>query len=180
MGKENPQGTNLGSTPCSDETGACANPHHADNAYAWRATIGNPFDGPVLTIFLEQLNDRCDQDTTVPCTVDADCAVPGGACGFAGHQDWRLPNEKALESIVDADTFDPAVAPAFHGLSCGALCTDLGDPACSCTSGTSSYWTSTTYAQLPQAAWMIGFNTGDVGGDSKGAAHSARAVRGGL
>ena len=30
---------------------------------------------------------------------------------FAGHCDWRLPNFRELESIVDLEHYDPAVAP---------------------------------------------------------------------
>ncbi len=167
-----------GYTPCSDETGTCANPHHADNAYTWRAT-GNDYDGRVVTIFLEQLNNRCDQDTTVSCTVNADCAVPGGACGFAGYQDWRLPNFKELHSIVDAERVNPAVDPAFDGASCGPACTDISDPACSCTEASSDYWSSTTDAYNPTFAWGVYFYVGSVGTNGKDFPLYVRAVRGG-
>lgn len=60
-----------------DETGNCANPHHVGNYYTWSATSPN-YDGRVVTIFLDQLNNRCNNNTAVPCTEDADCASPGG------------------------------------------------------------------------------------------------------
>ena len=34
--------------------------------------------------------------------------------GFAGHTDWRLPNVKELQSIVDYELTIPAVSPAFE------------------------------------------------------------------
>lgn len=167
-------------TACTDETGTCADPHHADNAYEW--TIFTPpfesYDGTVVTIFLEQLNARCNDDTTVACTVDADCAVPGGPCGFAGHQDWRLPTKRELESIVDAGTFSPSVNAAFQGASCGPACTDITDAACSCTSS-ADYWSSTTLANNATLAWLVNFDAGQVFDFSKFFPTHARAVRGG-
>lgn len=148
----------LGSVNCTDETATCANPHHASNRYAWSDTVPN-HDGRVVTIFLEQLNNRCNNDTTVSCAVDADCAVPGGACGFAGHRDWRLPNYKELVDLADYERFDPAIDPAFDGANCGALCTDITDPACSCTQS-SDYWSSTTYQLNPSFAWLVYFADG--------------------
>jgi hypothetical protein len=166
---------------CVNETGSCANPHDADNRYSWGAASAPPYDGRVVTIFLEQLNNRCDQDTTVSCTVDADCAVPGGACGFAGEQDWRLPNLKELQSIVDYEAVNPfvSVSVAFNGANCGALCMDLSDPACSCTDTSSRYWSSTTYASNPTRAWHVYFSTGYVDDIGKEVGASVRAVRGG-
>jgi hypothetical protein len=167
---------------CTDETGSCANPHDADNRYDWSSgpcCSVIAYDGTVVTIFLEQLNKRCDQDTTVSCTVDADCALSGGLCGFAGYQDWRLPNRRELESIVDAGRYNPAINPAFNGASCGEACPDIDDAACSCT--TSSYtWSSTTYGGLPTGAWYVVFYDGSVNSDLKDVSYYARAVRGGL
>lgn len=164
---------------CTDETGKCANPHNADNGYSWTDS-GTAFDGTITTVFLEQLNNRCDQDTAVSCSVDADCAVPGGACGFAGHRDWRLPNVKELTSVVDFELGypGPTVRPAFHGASCGPACTDITDPACSCDAG-QPYWSSSTFHNTPQLAWSIFTGEGFSYYDGKGNPMSVRAVRGG-
>lgn len=173
---------------CTNESGgSCANPHDADNTYRWSDGLTGPaYDGPMVTIFLEQLNNRCDQDTTVSCTADADCAVPGGSCGFAGHRDWRLPNIRELQSIIDYSVVPvgaPTVQAAFNGTSCGAGCADIADPACSCTNapGIYFYWSSTTYAPNAAFVWAVDFSDGDSvgneGGNVKAASHLVRAVR---
>lgn len=164
-------------TGCSNETGNCANPHHVGNYYSWSATSSD-FDGRAVSIFLNQLNNRCDNDTTVSCSVDADCAVPGGACGFAGHRDWRLPNIKELLGIVDFNVPypGPTVDVAFQGASCGALCTDIADPACSCTQS-SYYWSSSTYQGYPSYAWYVLFNDGYTNAYYKTNFNFVRAVR---
>src|SRR5262245_65459894 len=59
--------------------------------------------------------------------------------GFAGHTDWRLPNVKELQSIVNYETRNPAVAAAFN-TGCVAACTVT---SCSCTVA-ADYWSSTT------------------------------------
>jgi hypothetical protein len=167
-----------GYTQCPSEAGTCANPHHADNRYTWTAVAdGSSYDGGVVTIFLNQLNNRCNLDTTVSCTTDSQCSVPGGACGFAGYRDWRLPNKKELESIVDPSTGLPALGIAFHGVNCGASCTDLTNPACAC-DASFIYWTSTTATSSPYA-WYILTENGSSAVEYKGSTNAARAVRGG-
>jgi hypothetical protein len=168
-----------GAASCYNETGPCANPHHVHNRYTWSDSDppGN-FDGGIVTIFLEQLNNRCDNDTTVACANDGHCSGVGGACGFAGYQDWRVPNRKELESIVDAGRQVPAIDPAFHGANCGASCTSIGDPACGCTAW-SDTWSSTTSAADPKYAWYVYFYIGYVSDGYKGGDTYARAVRGG-
>lgn len=95
---------------------------------------------------------------------------------FAGHCDWRLPNRRELESIVDEGRTAPAVDPAFNN-NCKAGCKVT---ACSCVQ-LDSYWSSTTYTDIPSFAWGVDCNVGSVNGFEKATAlFYVRAVRGGL
>ncbi len=169
-----------GGQSCTSETGNCANPHHAANTYRWTdgVSLATTYDGTVVTFFLEQLNNRCDNDTTILCSVDTDCTVPGGACGFAGHRDWRLPSQKELQGIVDFSMSNPAGSPAFHGASCGGGCLDLANPACSCTQSY-AYWSSTWVPDFPSWAWYVWFYGGDASQTGKTTYNFVRAVRAG-
>ena len=157
--------------------------HDADNCYPW--------DGRCAATHAACGTDS-DCGANGPCNA-ADCqtALPKGltifkwvaqlnAAKFAGHDDWRLPNAKELQSIVDYNVVNPSIAPAFHGARCGS-CGTLGDPACACTQ-TGNYWSSTTYA-LPgtlDGAWAVFFGNGTVGFNIKHSNYFVRAVRGGM
>jgi Protein of unknown function (DUF1566) len=85
-----------------------------------------------------------------------------GGTGYAGHNDWRIPNLRELQSIVDYGLFKPTLDPIF-----GPTRTD--------------YWTSTTFANNPASAWLVDFGDGNVDSyekDEDGTYH-VRAVRGG-
>jgi len=56
------------------------------------------------------------------------------------HTDWRLPNRKELHSLADASQYDPALP--------------VGAPFTNVQAG--YYWSSTTYAGLPDYAWIVG------------------------
>ncbi len=141
--------------------------HDKDTTYKWDDALGT---------FIPTLNNRCANDETVDCTATGNggCAAVGGKCGFAGHRDWRLPNVKELPSIVDYETFIPAVASAFNN-NCAANCTVQ---TCSCTVAF-DYWSSTSGAG-PGNAWVVAFSAGFVGSVDKGVSDVfVRAVRGG-
>ena len=94
---------------------------------------------------------------------------------FAGHNDWRLPNKRELDSILSAQAVNPSVSAAFNS-GCSAGCAPT---ACSCTPS-SNYWSSTSYAASPDGAWVVSFGIGFVFPDNKSNNYCARAVRGGL
>jgi hypothetical protein len=82
---------------------------------------------------------------------------------FGGHNDWRLPNVRELQSIVNYGEGGP-IDPLFR-LAPGDVFL--------------LYLTSTTYATTPSAAWMVDFRAtpGAVGIVSKGNDNLFRAVR---
>ncbi|MGQ0593816.1 MAG: Lcl C-terminal domain-containing protein [Gammaproteobacteria bacterium] len=93
---------------------------------------------------------------------------------FANHNDWRLPNVKELQSIVNYGTFNPAVSLAFNTNCVAGVDVESG----SCTAA-SIYWSSTTLADGPGNAWGVLFFNGFVGNAGKDNFLHVRAVRGG-
>lgn len=94
---------------------------------------------------------------------------------FAGYTDWRVPNRKELESILNLENVSPAVSPAFN-TGCVAACTML---TCSCTGLSGFYWSSSAYAYFPQFAWFVDFSVGVVDTSGKSSTDCVRAVRAG-
>jgi hypothetical protein len=96
--------------------------------------------------------------------------------GFAGRSDWRIPNKKELESIVDAATFNPAL-PASFSSGCVPGCAAT---ICGCTGSLVHYWTSTSVAAAPaDFAWGMLPSSGAVQASNRKTAFGhVRAVRG--
>jgi hypothetical protein len=158
-------------------------PHGKDHSYTWGMTDA-PYtmNGTMVTEFLAQLNNRCAGDSTTDCTAGGDTACVGignGKCGFAGHQDWRIPNVRELQSIVHYEFSFPTVSAAFHNAAGCPGCMDVTLVSCSCTSSP-YYHSSTTYGPSPDLAWAVGFGGGHVNPGIKSDEHAVRAVRGGL
>ncbi|HEY0301601.1 MAG TPA: DUF1566 domain-containing protein [Rhizomicrobium sp.] len=89
-------------------------------------------------------------------------ANTANAAAFAGYTDWRLPNQKELESIIEYCGRLPAinqdVFPATPSLT---------------------FWSSTTIVKFPAAAWEVEFSDGSTNSTHKSGNFRARLVRGG-
>lgn len=155
--------------------------HDADNCYVWAGTCS----GSAVLCGVDAdcpHGQTCDAGSPLGCFVGATIyqwAEDLNAANFAGHNDWRIPNVKELQSIVRYGVSNPSVAAAFHGASCGTGCADITNPACSCTRSY-YYWAATTYVAGPQQAWSVRFDDGYVYSYDKAFSFSVRAVRGGL
>jgi len=121
--------------------------HDKDTTYTWTDScegfdpveLSDP-DGTLFTVFLDTLNTTCDGAGVTDCVDDSVC---GGVCGFAGYQDWRIPNVKELQSIVDYSVFNPS--SSVPGLT-----------------RTDYYFSATTVAFNNPFAWIFSFSIDGV------------------
>lgn len=107
-------------------------------------------------------------------TNPVDAAINGGyawdgaltACetlNYATYTDWRLPNVKELQSIVDYGTAASAKINGAYFMNTQA----------------NVYWSATTYFPNTVNAWDVSFGTGGIGNAPKSGTTFIRCVRGG-
>ena len=90
-----------------------------------------------------------------------------GECGLTDGSvegDWRLPNVREMQSLVDYGHYDP-ILPSGHPFT-GVQTNDAS-------------WTSTTSAYFASGAWAVDMYSGLVGGNLKSDADYVWPVRGG-
>jgi len=96
---------------------------------------------------------------------------------FAGHNDWRLPNQFELYTLVRLGTGSSPTVYVPFDFDCTPGCTVL---TCSCTPAvTPMYWSSTTYLNGTNGsgAWATSFDGGFTAAVDKAFSLYVRAVR---
>ena len=106
-----------------------------DTGLMWmRCSIGQTWDGSAGACL----------GTASARTWDDAIALPAAEI-LAGHTDWRLPNIRELQTILDRTKFNPAIdTVAFPDFL------------------PSTFWSATTNVVILNTAWYINFATGDV------------------
>jgi len=80
---------------------------------------------------------------------------------LGSYEDWRLPNMNELTSLVDDSKFIPSIDTVFQYTA------------------PNHYWSSTTYADLSNLAWIVTFGYGYQSYRSKSGSYYVRCVRAG-
>jgi hypothetical protein len=92
----------------------------------------------------------------------ANALVQAKNANFASHTDWRLPNKKELESIVESCGQNPAINQTLFPAT----------PAL-------DFWSGSSYVPDPSYAWLVHFYPGSTFAADRAYFNYVRLVRGG-
>lgn len=81
---------------------------------------------------------------------------------YATYTDWRLPNNRELQSIADYSRQNPSINTTYF-----------------LNTQNNYYWSSTTYVPSTTNAWAVHFSGGNANYDVKTTTYYVRCVRGG-
>lgn len=138
------------STPTSDfDTFSDGTTIHVPSGLHWmRCSLGQGWSGSSCSGNAQNLTQWRDALQLVNAVNGGDSNADGdGAPGFAGHNDWRLPNFKELSSLHEACRQFPAVNELVFPNS----------------PSQGVHWTSTTVHTQALAAWYFDFGQGRTG-----------------
>jgi hypothetical protein len=82
--------------------------------------------------------------------------------GLCGHNDWRMPHVKELESVVHFGVFNPAIDSTWFPNTPASL-----------------FWSGSPYAGIANYALSVAFNGGNTFFDSRSSSSRVRLVRAG-
>jgi hypothetical protein len=139
------------------QTGVSVDPRFTDNA------DGTVTDNLTGLIWLKNVD--CFGHTDWIRGLDLLNTLSSGACGLSDGSvvgDWRMPNVKELQSLIDYGQFNPALPPGnpFSGVP-------------------GAYWSSSAYVYLPDTAWLVDLYYGRVTTNLKSQPFLVWPVRGG-
>lgn len=144
------------------QNGVSVEPRFADNG---DGTVSDHLTG---LIWLKNAGQNCIGLQTWADALSSSNTLASGSCGLTDGSvpgDWRLPNIRELQSLIDYGQINPAFPP--------------GTPFTGVRSG--NYWSSTTSQEGVYAAWFVNFTSGFVSIDVKtvGYNYNVWPVRGG-
>ena len=120
-------------------------------------------DGNLINTWDAAHNPDFDQDGTFgdgqvtwQHALDFIAAMNAGTYTNFGYTDWRLPNVKELQSIINYGNWSPAIGESTVGGS------GTGAPF---TRTQNFYFSSTTYASATTGVWYVAFGYGGIGDD---------------